>query len=120
MNARTKEKWMVAEKEVILLHIGGTPETFARVERIEPDVKEGWWQVDFLLLTIPPQNVSWVIAEPHMAGAQFSIGATPIRLEPVPSAPPEQPKVETRVEGEGSRPGAKVIPLFGRPGRTSR
>jgi hypothetical protein len=112
MIADRKAHWMVVEGEVILIHLDGSPAYFARVDRIEPDVKDGWWKLEFLLLTLPAERITWVIEEPHMAGAQFMIGETLIWIEQIPAR-----SSGAKREEENRKPvptGAKVIPFPGR------
>jgi hypothetical protein len=112
MIADRKAHWMVVEGEVILIHLDSSPAYFARVDRIEPDVKDGWWNLEFLLLTLPAERITWVIEESHMAGAQFMIGETLIWIEQIPPLASGEKREE-----ENSKPvptGAKVIPFTGR------
>lgn len=112
MIADKKAHWVVVEGEVILIHLDGSPAYFARVDRIEPDVKDGWWKLEFLLLTLPAERITWVIEESHMAGAQFMIGETLIWIEQIPTL-----SSGAKHEEEISKPvptGAKVIPFTGR------
>lgn len=122
MIADRKAYWMVVEGEVVLIHLNGDPAYFARVDRIEPDLKDGWWKLEFLLLALPTERITWVIREEHMAGAPFMIGETPIRIEQVPPIAFEmkEPVGNERKEGVPVRESAKVIPFAGSRGKASR
>ena len=114
MIADRQADWMVVQGEVILIHLDDSPAYFARVDRIEPDVKEGWWKLEFLLLTFPAERINWVIRESHMAGARFMIGETSIRIEQVsPASSAGQAQSDA---GMDKRPvgDAKVIPFTAR------
>jgi len=112
MIADRKAHWMVVEGEVILIHLDGSPAYFAQVDRIEPDVKDGWWKLELLLLTLPAERITWVINESHMTGAQFMIGETLIWIEQIPSLS----SGDKHDEGNSKQipTGAKVIPFTGR------
>ncbi len=112
MIADRKAHWMVVEGEVILIHLDGSPTYFARVDRIEPDVKDGWWKLEFLLLTLPAERITWVIEESHMAGAQFMIGETLIWIEQI--RPLSSGDNHDEGNGKPVPTGAKVIPFTGR------
>ena len=111
MIADRKAHWMVVEGEVVLIHLNCSPAYFARVDRIEPDLKDGWWKLELLLLALPAERITWVIREEHMAGAQFMIAETLIRIEQVPPiALQETEQVEEeRKESGPVRDVAKVI-----------
>lgn len=112
MIADRKAHWMVVEGEVILIHLDGSPAYFARVDRIEPDVKDGWWKLEFLLLTLPAERITWVIDESHMTGAQFMIGETLIWIEQIPSLSSGDKHDEGNCKQIPTS--AKVIPFTGR------
>lgn len=111
MIANRKALWMVVEGEVVLIHLNCSPAYFARVDRIEPDVKDGWWKLELLLLTLPVERLTWVIREEHMSGAQFMINEALIRIEQVPPIIFEEKQLveERRGEMEPVRRTSKVI-----------
>jgi hypothetical protein len=115
MIADRKTDWMVDKSEVVLIHLNGDPAYFARVDSIEADLNDGWWKLEFLLLTMPVERITWVIREEHMAGAQFMIGDTLIRIEQVPPIALKEKEIEP---GGKERPpvstSAKVLPFTGR------
>lgn len=104
---------MRQEGEVVLIYHQEQPAAFARIESIEFDVKKDWYRITLLLLTIPPQTVTWILRETYIDGAPFTIGGRPMRLETVKKAldkrrPSENIKVENTKDQD--EPG-KVIPF---------
>ncbi len=69
--------------DVVLIYFDEKPSIFARIEAIEPDVKKGWYQISLLLLTIPTQNVTWILRDEYIDGKPFTMGGKPVRLEAV-------------------------------------
>ena len=84
---------MATIHDLVLIHVDNKPGFYARVEEITPDVKPGWWQVKLLVLTFPMQVFTWILDDFQVEGADFTMGGTPLRLEPVVS-PVEQEKLE--------------------------
>jgi hypothetical protein len=76
---------MAAINDIVLVHVDNKPGFYARIEDISPDVKPGWWQVRLLVLTFPLQVFTWILDELQLEYAPFTMGGTPIRLEPVVS-----------------------------------
>ena len=66
--------------DLVLIYYMGKPSVYARIEAIKPDVKEGWYQVELLILSIPAQSVKWILKEEYIDGAIFTMGGIPIRL----------------------------------------
>lgn len=91
------------EQDLILVYAQGQPLFFARVEKIEPDVKKGWWRLTMLVLQIPVRIVTWILDEEQIRGADFTMGGIPIRLEIV--IPPTEPLVnDVKPQPENSEP----------------
>ena len=86
---------MATINEIVLVHVDNKPGFYARIEDISPDVKPGWWQVRLLVLTFPMQVFTWILDEFQLEYAPFTMGGTPIQLEPVVS-----PLEEERVQQE--------------------
>ncbi len=102
------EKSSIAEQELVLIHIENKPALYARVEKITADIKPKWWQVKFLMLTFPPQLVTWIIDDEQIRGADFTMGGTPIRIEKLPlpeeAEPPKaEPEEVKPKEGQKAR-----------------
>ena len=103
------------EGEVVLIHFNDKPTLYARVEHLQPDHKKGWWRVALLLLTIPPQSITWILDEDQVRGADFTMQGHPVRLERVKaSGPAEKSSPETGRAGKGSatKQSDNIISLF--------
>lgn len=108
--------------DVVLIYYQDEPSVYARIESIVPDVKRDWYQVTFLMLTIPPQTATWILRHEYINGTPFTMGGQPLRIETV--QPVEAVDVVESPQGEdpdagskGARPEgpAKVIPLHRKP-----
>ena len=73
---------MATINDVVLVHVDKKPGFYARIEEISPDVKPGWWQVRLLVFTFPLQVFTWILDDFQIEGADFTMGGTPIRLDP--------------------------------------
>ena len=91
---------MAAINDIVLVHVDNKPGFYARVKDISPDVKPGWWQVRLLVLTFPLQVFTWILDEFQLEYAPFTMGGTPIRLEPVVSPLEEQQQQQEQQELE--------------------
>jgi hypothetical protein len=91
---------MAAINDIVLVHVDNKPGFYARIEDISPDVKPGWWQVRLLVLTFPLQVFTWILDEFQLEYAPFSMGGTPIRLEPVVSPMEEERQLQEQQELE--------------------
>lgn len=91
--------------DLVLVYLEHQPAFYARIEDINPDVKKGWYQVELLVLTLPPQALIWILEEAQIQGEEFTMGGRPVRLVPVP------PKSQPRPEGPGPEEAGRVIPL---------
>lgn len=94
---------LVQPRDVILVHVEDKPAFFARVEEILFDVKAGWRQMRFTVLTVPLQEMTWTLEPSQIDGEPFTMGGTPLRIErlpdPVPASPPEaEPPAEPALE----------------------
>jgi hypothetical protein len=96
---------MATINDLLLVHLDRTPAFYARINDITPDVKRGWYQVELLVLTLPPQTLVWILEETHIQGEEFTMGGQPVKLELIPPKDlpdPGSPPLESK---------AKVIPL---------
>lgn len=100
---------MATINDLVLVHVDNKPGFYARIEDISPDVKPGWWQVQLLVLTFPLQHFTWILDEYQLEGAPFTMGGTPLKLDPVVSPQAER----KRLAEEGKSPG-KVVSLADR------
>ncbi|MFC1862714.1 hypothetical protein ACFL1Z_02015 [Thermodesulfobacteriota bacterium] len=103
---------MNIEGDVVLIHYQDQPTIYARIESIEPDIKKNWYQVTFLLLSIPSQTVTWILREEYFNGASFTMGGVPMLIKGVEPAPqtkiPESPRPSSKKNVSKSK---KVIPF---------
>ncbi|MDF1553186.1 MAG: hypothetical protein P1P84_09000 [Deferrisomatales bacterium] len=80
-------------RDVVLVHVDDKPSFYARVEEILLDRKRGWRQLRFQVLTLPPQELTWILEPNQIDGDTFTMGGTPVRIErlpdPRPSVDPE-------------------------------
>lgn len=71
------------EGDVVLIYYQENPTVYARIEAIEPDIKKDWYQVTLLFLTVPAQDVTWILREEYINGAPFTMGGQPMKVEAV-------------------------------------
>jgi hypothetical protein len=108
---------MATINDIVLVNVDNKPGFYARIEDIQPDVKPGWWQVKLLVLTFPLQVFTWILDDFQIEGADFTMGGTPIRLDPVVSPVEEERKLEESKEKEirksqmQGEAGSKVVSL---------
>jgi hypothetical protein len=111
---------MAAVNDLVLVHIDNKPGFYARIEEIVPDMKPGWWQVKLLALAFPLQVFTWILDSGQIDGAPYTMGGTPVRLEPVIS-PVERPEelvttaaAQSVPENKAKTGGAKVVSMADR------
>lgn len=90
---------MSTTNDLVLVHVENKPGFYARIEEITPDVKPNWWQVRLLVLTFPLQMFTWILDDQQLEGADFTMGGTPLRLEPVVS-PVEEERRQKELQEE--------------------
>lgn len=111
----------IAPNDIVLVHFENKPAFFARVERIDPDYKRGWWHVKFFVLALPMQLLTWVIDDEQIRGADFTMGGVPVRIEKVnPPAEagdnPQQPETEDPAnQVVGPRKQARILAFGKKP-----
>ena len=111
---------MAAINDLVLVHIDHKPGFYARVDDIAPDVKPGWWQVKLLVLSFPLQVFTWILDESQIAGAQFTMAGTPVKLERIVSPPARQDELASPAAvkavpvGSEKKEAAKVVSLADR------
>jgi uncharacterized ferritin-like protein (DUF455 family) len=96
---------MATINDLVLVHLHRKPAFYARVNDITPDVKRGWYQLELLVLALPPQTLVWILEETHIQGEEFTMSGRPVKLELIPPKELPEPGSPTP-EGK-----AKVIPL---------
>ncbi len=100
--------------ELVLIHYQDQPAVYARIEAVEPDIKRDWYQVKLLLLTIPAQEVTWILREAYVDGAPFTMGGQNLWLELLRSPPKEsgpQGKTPAAPPEKGETRRGTVIPF---------
>jgi hypothetical protein len=104
---------MRREGEVILIYHEDKPSVYARIESIKNDVKKDWYQITLMLLTIPPQSVTWILREEYIDGAPFTMGGVPMVLGEVESSQPvtKENDPATDMKKSASRKPGTVIPF---------
>lgn len=96
---------MATINDLVLVHLDRKPSFYARINDINPDVKRGWYQVELLALTLPPQTLVWILEGTHLQGEEFTMGGRPVQLVLIP------PKDTTQPASPSPEGKAKVIPL---------
>ncbi len=69
--------------DIVLIYMENQPLSFARVEGIFPDHKDGWFQLKLLFLQVPLQVVTWILREEYINGTMFHMNGKEMRLEKV-------------------------------------
>jgi len=108
---------MNMEGDLVLVYFQDKPVFYARIEALMPDVKKNWYQVTLMLLTIPPQSVTWILREEYINGASFTMGGNSVRLEGIKRILPLDKEKDDKQNGKEKTKehgSAKVIPF--RPG----
>ncbi len=91
---------MATINDLVLVYLDQKPAFYARINDINPDVKKGWYQVELLVLTLPPQTLVWILEGAHLNGDEFTMGGRPMKLEGIPPKAPPQPE-SPAPEGKG-------------------
>jgi hypothetical protein len=91
-----------ALQEVVLVYVEDHPISFARVEKITPDHKPGWYHLKMLFLQLPMQVVTWILRDSYIDGAEFTMGGKRMRLETVVC--PKDPHEATEKEEKPAKP----------------
>lgn len=101
--------------DIVIVHKEENPQFFARVEDISEDIKPGWFHLKLLVLTIPVQEVTWILKDIYIDGTEFSMEGNKMRIEKVipPSKnKPQEEETTTTPEAKKDDPG-KVISFPG-------
>jgi hypothetical protein len=100
---------MATINDLVLVHLDHKPAFYARLNDISPDVKRGWYQVEFLVLSLPPQTMVWILEEAQINGEEFTMGGRPVKLELLPPKPQPEPEINP------PKSKGKIIPLVRKP-----
>ncbi len=95
---------MATVNDLVLVHLDQKPAFYARLNDINPDEKKGWYQVELLVLSVPPQTLVWILEESHLNGEEFTMGGRPVRLQLIPPKPAPAPGPPPKTKG-------KIIPM---------
>lgn len=99
---------MNIEGDIVLVYFKDEPGVYARIEKIEPDIKKDWYHVTFILLTIPHQVITWILREEYINGELFTMGGNSMRLEKIDRLPVEEKDTggdSTGNNGPNKKPG---------------
>jgi len=72
---------MSKENDIVLIYLEDKPLSFARIEKISPDIKKDWYHVKLLILQVPLQVVTWILRDIYIAGEEFTMGGKKMRME---------------------------------------
>ena len=106
---------MFSVGEVVLVYIDNEPSFFARIENIEPDRKKNWWQMSFLILSIPLKSMTWILDDEQMRGQPFTMNSVPMQIKKVEAPEAEHFRdQEKRVaeESEMKGDGGNIVSMF--------
>jgi hypothetical protein len=92
---------MTGERDIVLVYFEDKPMTFARIEKVDEDIKPGWYRVKLFMLQVPLQSVTWTLRDIYIDGAPFTMGGNQMRLEKVEC--PDEPKVESDQDQDGAK-----------------
>lgn len=97
--------------DLLLIYYQEQPTIYARIESIEPDSKKGWYRLGLMLLSIPPQLVTWILKDMYIDGDSFTMGGKSVRLEFVERTSVPEPPQEKEEPKRGPGKSGKVIPF---------
>lgn len=91
----------------IVLIVAENPQmlVYGYVTSIEPDNtrKDEWWHVEFNILSIPPQKMTWTLRTPQMTGMEiFTMGGEERFVKAVDFKKKEEAKTLSTDEKSGS------------------
>ena len=83
--------------DIVTIYFEEEATVCARIESIEPDIKDGWFHVGLLFLEppLPLQQASWILRDIYIMGQEFTMNGTRVRLEKI-----EPPRALRLVEAE--------------------
>ena len=71
--------------EVVAIFVDNKPYLYAKIEDIEPDIKPKWFRVTLLMLSFPPVEVTWILKEEYINGAEFTMDGVPVKISSLQS-----------------------------------
>jgi len=114
MRKKSDKGAAVLSGDLALVYVENKPAFFARVEKIDPDIKSGWWRVKLLILNLPLKLATWMLDNEQIRGADFTMGGVPIRLEKIVA--PAEAGVQLDLAPQGNNADDQG-PAPGRPAR---
>ncbi|MBU6282377.1 hypothetical protein KGQ64_09070 [bacterium] len=102
--------------DLVLIHFQGRPATFARVEGLRPQGRPGWFFCDLLVLTVPPQPMTWILEREQVDGTGFTMGGQPVRIERAPDVGVVHEQVREAERAKGSSESTDSSPAEGGEG----
>ena len=104
---------MFSVGEVVLVYIDNEPNFFARIEKIGPDQKKNWWQMSFLILSVPLKSMTWILDDEQMRGQPFTMNSVPMQIKKVETPDVEHFGDDTRAAESAQRnSGGNIISMF--------
>ncbi|MBN1153462.1 hypothetical protein JXB12_00930 [candidate division KSB1 bacterium] len=94
--------------DVVLVYIEKQPAFFARVEKISPDSKKGWWQITFLILHLPLRTVTWILDDDQIRGLAFTMGGAEVQIYRVE---PQLSPADTAHHEAGQKGSARILSM---------
>ncbi len=92
---------MTGERDIVLIYYEDKPMTFARIEKIDEDIKPGWYRVKLFMLQVPLQSVTWILRDAYIDGDPFTMGEKQMRLEKVEC--PDEPEAVSNQDQDGAK-----------------
>lgn len=106
---------MNVEGDLVLIYYKDAPGVYARIERIEADVKKDWYHVTLLLLTIPHQVITWILRDEYINGQVFTMSGNSMHLEKIERLTFDEDTVDQgndeSTEKKGNKKQAKIVPF---------
>ena len=97
---------------VIIVNEPNKTSFYGRIQNFTRDhtKKDEWWEVEFLILTVPPIIITWKLRTPQFSGKEtFTMNGEEIFIAPIDLS---SIKKYTGKKGIGNKEKAEVIDLF--------
>jgi len=103
---------MTREQDIVSIYFEDNHLSYARIERITPDIKPDWYHVKLLMLQVPIRVATWILRETYINGAEFTMDGKKMRMERVECPPDEDANGDPDTPPDGKKPThGKVISL---------
>lgn len=70
------------EGDLVLICNNTRPLMFVVVHKFVANQRDGWWDVEFLSVTMPVNQFIWTLREPQIDGEEFSINGEKMNIIP--------------------------------------